>query len=126
MKTNMKSLETKLLKKRAELVAALRAEIRDTIDTPEAVPEEDLAANARDEFIEARVNEFDHQELHLVDEALERVSQGVYGKCEDCGDAIELERLKALPWASRCIDCERQATLAPVIQPRVGDRLAQS
>jgi RNA polymerase-binding transcription factor DksA len=31
---------------------------------------------------------------------------GSFGKCVDCGNAIELPRLRAVPWAPRCVDCQ--------------------
>jgi RNA polymerase-binding transcription factor DksA len=34
---------------------------------------------------------------------------GTYGICERCGRRISLERLEALPWAVRCIDCQQRA-----------------
>jgi DnaK suppressor protein len=47
--------------------------------------------------------------LVLVDEALARLRAGTFGMCVRCGDPIPLERLEALPWAARCIDCQRVA-----------------
>lgn len=48
-------------------------------------------------------------ELAAVDEALERMRQGNYGECETCGEMIPLTRLKVLPFATGCINCQRQA-----------------
>lgn len=45
-------------------------------------------------------------ELGQVSAALRRLRDGDYGDCEDCGDGIPFDRLKAEPWALRCIDCE--------------------
>jgi DnaK suppressor protein len=39
-----------------------------------------------------------------LDAALERVDGGTFGICVDCGLEIELERLRAVPWAERCAD----------------------
>lgn len=50
----------------------------------------------------------DHQ-LELVDGALERLDAGTFGACSRCGRPIAPERLEALPWAPRCIDCQRLA-----------------
>jgi len=50
----------------------------------------------------------DHQ-LVLVDEALARLDAGTFGACVRCGNPIAAERLEALPWAARCIDCQRLA-----------------
>jgi DnaK suppressor protein len=47
------------------------------------------------------------QQLTLVDEALERLEGGSYGRCIRCGNPIAPARLEALPWAAHCIDCQR-------------------
>jgi DnaK suppressor protein len=46
--------------------------------------------------------------LHAIDEALERIDDGTFGKCESCSKSIPKERLKAIPHASLCIECQRQ------------------
>lgn len=45
-------------------------------------------------------------ELSLVQEALARLDAGSYGQCADCGEAIGLERLQALPYARLCVRCQ--------------------
>ena len=42
-----------------------------------------------------------------VNEALERIEEGMYGVCANCGKPIMAERLEALPYAEFCIDCQR-------------------
>jgi DnaK suppressor protein len=44
-------------------------------------------------------------QLAEVDRALERLDQGTYGQCANCGEAINAERLAAMPAAQRCIKC---------------------
>jgi DnaK suppressor protein len=43
-----------------------------------------------------------------LEEALERLAEGTYGTCESCGQAIDPERLEALPQTRLCIDCARE------------------
>lgn len=45
-------------------------------------------------------------DLHIVDEALARVSAGVYGVCTSCGGRIALRRLRAQPAARMCLSCQ--------------------
>ncbi len=45
--------------------------------------------------------------LGAIDSALARLEAGTYGNCERCESAIGRERLEALPWATKCIDCKR-------------------
>ena len=44
--------------------------------------------------------------LEKIDFALQRLEDGTYDVCEDCGDKIPLERLKAKPAASLCVNCQ--------------------
>jgi RNA polymerase-binding protein DksA len=41
-----------------------------------------------------------------IDEALRKMEGGTYGTCDRCGDSINVERLKAIPYATLCIDCQ--------------------
>jgi len=41
-----------------------------------------------------------------IDRALEKLEEGTYGTCDDCGRSIAPERLEALPWATRCVSCQ--------------------
>ncbi|MCL4847003.1 MAG: TraR/DksA C4-type zinc finger protein [Acidobacteria bacterium] len=44
--------------------------------------------------------------LTKIDEALARLEEGAYGNCFECGEEISQQRLRALPFAVRCRDCE--------------------
>lgn len=48
----------------------------------------------------------DLEELRLIDRAMARLGDGSYGHCESCGSPIELARLRAAPFASRCFECQ--------------------
>lgn len=52
------------------------------------------------------------EELGDVEAALERIKDGTFGKCADCGDAIDRERLAAYPTAKRCIACQTRRETA--------------
>jgi RNA polymerase-binding transcription factor DksA len=49
----------------------------------------------------------DETEEAAIDEALQRIDQGTFGACGRCGKPIAEERLEAIPYANRCIDCKR-------------------
>lgn len=51
------------------------------------------------------------RERNQLDDALRRLDEGTYGICEDCEVPISQGRLRALPFARRCVDCQRQAEL---------------
>jgi DnaK suppressor protein len=46
--------------------------------------------------------------LRDIDGALERLEAGSHGICQPCGNAIPAARLKAVPWARYCIDCQER------------------
>ena len=51
------------------------------------------------------------QERIQLDEALRRLDEGTYGICEDCEASISPARLRALPFARRCVACQEQYEL---------------
>jgi RNA polymerase-binding transcription factor len=53
--------------------------------------------------------------LEMVEEALRKIRQGTYGVCEGCGQQIDANRLRAIPYARLCIRCkEREERLRSV------------
>ena len=63
----------------------------------------------------------DLAELRALEAALERIADGSYGACIDCGLEIGFERLKVEPGALRCIECQRvhEKTFAHPERPRL-------
>jgi RNA polymerase-binding protein DksA len=58
--------------------------------------------------LEAAMTDRDMRELREIDAAQERMRDGSYGACRDCGGEIDFERLRANPIAVRCIVCQTQ------------------
>lgn len=50
--------------------------------------------------------------LQKIEAALVRLEEGAYGNCSECGDEISQQRLRALPFALRCKDCEEAREVA--------------
>jgi DnaK suppressor protein len=46
-----------------------------------------------------------YETVKEIDQALERLDDGSYGRCQSCGQPIPAERLRALPWAALCVPC---------------------
>jgi DnaK suppressor protein len=44
-----------------------------------------------------------------VSRALDKLDEGSYGTCDSCGRTIAADRLEAIPWATRCVECARAA-----------------
>jgi DnaK suppressor protein len=72
-------------------------EVLDTVESAEADIQEDL---------EFALVQMKSETLNKVNDALVRLEQGNYGNCFDCGEEIAEKRLRALPFAVRCKDCE--------------------
>jgi DnaK suppressor protein len=73
------------------------AEVFDAVESSEADIQED---------IELALIQMKAETLNKVNDALARLEQGTYGNCFECGDEIAEKRLRALPFAVRCKDCE--------------------
>ena len=48
------------------------------------------------------------EQQHVVAHAIEQMAAGTYGACEECSRPIVAERLRILPEATRCVDCQRR------------------
>jgi DnaK suppressor protein len=46
--------------------------------------------------------------LTQIDRALEKLDEGTYGTCDQCGRPIGEERLEVMPYATLCVDCKRR------------------
>jgi len=62
--------------------------------------------------IELALIQMKSETLHKIEEALARLEEGTYGNCFECGDEISERRLRALPFAVRCKDCEEAREIA--------------
>jgi DnaK suppressor protein len=47
-----------------------------------------------------------------VERALQKLEEGTYGTCDDCGEAIAPERLEAIPWTALCVRCASERAAA--------------
>lgn len=56
----------------------------------------------------ASLIERDEERLRAVDFAFNLLEQGRYGQCAQCGEEIPLERLKVVPFAAYCVDCQNK------------------
>jgi len=73
--------------------------------------EETSQADIQDD-IEFALIQMKSETLHKIEEALARLDESTYGYCFECGDEISERRLRALPFAVRCKDCEEAHEIA--------------
>ncbi|HEV8629396.1 MAG TPA: TraR/DksA family transcriptional regulator [Thermoanaerobaculia bacterium] len=69
----------------------------------------DRANNAYSRELLFSLSDGERHTLLRIEEALQRIEQGVYGVCTNCSNEIRPGRLKAMPWARYCIDCQELA-----------------
>ena len=67
----------------------------------------DAVADTVQSELNSQLLEVESRELKAIDDAIERLDAGTFGDCECCGKAIPLTRLRAVPHATKCIDCHR-------------------
>ena len=76
---------------------------------PEDLPDEiDTASSEINLGITGRLRERERGLINKIDAALAKISDGIYGTCENCGEEIGLKRLEARPVAELCIDCKSE------------------
>jgi DnaK suppressor protein len=78
-------------------------EVFDAVESSEADIQDD---------IEFALIQMKSETLNKINDALTRLEQGDYGNCFDCGSEIAEKRLRALPFAVRCKDCEEAREVA--------------
>jgi DnaK suppressor protein len=94
---------------------ALRKALSGDLDSYREIAAQDVVGdnvdaavdNANDE-ISSQLVEIESRELTQIEHALQRIVEGVYGRCEFCGNKIAEARLNALPYTNTCIDCQRE------------------
>jgi DnaK suppressor protein len=67
----------------------------------------DAALDSTQDEISSQLAEVESRELASIENALERMRAGQYGLCEVCNGKIPMARLNALPYATMCIECQR-------------------
>lgn len=106
-----------LVDRQGEIMREVRGKIRDVraegsdkdheVLDPGETSEVDIQ-----EDIEFALIQMKAETLNKINEALSRLDEGTYGRCFECGDEIAQPRLRALPFAVRCKDCEEAREMA--------------
>lgn len=96
-----------LLKQREEIVG----EVKQMVESSKEMGQDgiqdigDEAANIYNKQVLLSLNENERMRLQEVDESLDRIENGTYGICEECGGPISLKRLEVRPVAKYCVPC---------------------
>lgn len=103
--SDIKKLRELLQRKRRDLLQTAlghRTELKALKDQERDPEFEENAQSELADFTLSTLLETQRHELMLIDAAITRMDQGVFGECVDCGADIAYERLEALPFAIRC------------------------
>ncbi len=104
----LQNYKQSLLAQRENLVGQVNESQRQTFDFDRENMQDpvDVAVNDRDQTIMLSISESERTLLDQVDDALQRIELGSYGECANCQQEIGAARLKAVPHAQYCINCQ--------------------
>ena len=95
---------------------------RDTTSAETTRPQADLSDDPAHEDLDFALVELQGQTLEHIDAALARLQAGDYGLCHECEEEIPEKRLRALPFATRCLTCQESAEHVLLRDRRIGQR----
>ncbi|MEO8601250.1 MAG: RNA polymerase-binding protein DksA [bacterium] len=96
-----------LSSRRAELIGDSARTVSGMVDTKENFPEPaDRAALESDRNATLRIRDRERKLINKIEEALQRIDGGEFGVCEECGEEIGVDRLRARPVTTLCIQCK--------------------
>ena len=101
----------RLEKQRADILSMYQNDVRAGQESTDEGTEDivDRANNSYNRELMFSLSDTERQLMLEVDKALERIEDGSYGRCANCGTEIAEKRLEAVPWARHCIDCQELA-----------------
>ncbi len=98
------ALKHQLEKRLAALRTRLSSLKKDVTQPYSGDSAEQAQERENDQVVDAIGNETTRS-IRVILAALERIENGTYGTCDSCGDAIDEARLRAVPEATRCLNC---------------------
>ena len=110
---DIEAVKRRLVAERTGILEERRRLLEDTSRAPESADDNgdthqaDGSSETLDREVSLSLEDNAGHLLAAIDSALARAEAGTYGKCERCGEVIGRERLEALPWATKCIECKR-------------------
>ncbi|OIP34303.1 MAG: hypothetical protein AUK27_07755 [Deltaproteobacteria bacterium CG2_30_66_27] len=106
----MKTIKEMLLKKREDIVLeiARRSKASTESATQEIGDIIDSVSEERTRELDLILTDREKRKLAQIDDAIERIEENTYGRCEECGVKIPRPRLKVLPFAKYCVECQEK------------------
>jgi RNA polymerase-binding protein DksA len=115
-KDQLKQFRQLLITERAKLVDEIRSIAHDASTTPKeasgdlssyTVHMADMASDTCERELSMNIVSSEQEILYQIDDALKRLEEGSFGVCQECNTPITMSRLKAVPYAAMCIECQR-------------------
>jgi DnaK suppressor protein len=102
---NIESYKQRLLAKEQELAGEIARLKTDAVESRTAEVEDpmDYVTSSTEQTMAHEIGSMESDTLTAVRDALQRIEEGTYGTCLDCGEQIEEARLDAVPWAAYCL-----------------------
>ena len=119
-KIRQENLRKIIRERKRKLLAALHKEIINTLGSDyrgafdRAMDVGDISLIDLLQSIDASLINIQHEDLLKMDVAENKLNEGTYGICEECGAEISESRLEALPYAIRCVECEEKLEVSNV------------
>jgi DnaK suppressor protein len=110
-KESIKKLREQLMRRREALQRALDGDLSLLRELHQEKTGDvlDAAADTVQDELNSQLIEAESRELSAINDAIGRIERGFYGNCDGCSKPIPLTRLRAIPYATDCIDCRRKA-----------------
>jgi len=106
-KATLNQFQALFLKQKRELLYSGKLLNEDFQLKSDDLPDEsDLTSTEGETSMRMRLRNREALLLKKIDEALQRIREGCFGKCSSCWSEIDLRRLEARPTASLCVDCK--------------------
>lgn len=83
-------------------------QIEDALEEPHTKDVEDFAQEVEETEVMESLGNAALKEIVMINAALQRIKDGIYGECQKCGDDIWPERLDVLPYTPLCRNCVRK------------------
>jgi len=116
---NLRHIEEKLLQQQAVLERSMLTAVeqgRQTVtDATQDIADQAVSSYQKELLFTQGTN--GHNQLSQIRLALERIGEGSYGECLQCGNTIGAKRLEALPWTPYCIDCQEKIENGEIENP---------
>ena len=108
-KAFVEKMKEKLIEQKNTILGSLAAQNEDykkIVEGWESGDEVDVASDVVDGRLLESLGAQDSNRLQMINNALDRIKQGTYGRCLVCKEEIPEERLEAIPYAFMCINCQ--------------------